>query len=65
MVTVVHSGFRGLARHTVEYGFSMQEAMDNFKCEEFWDRHRDPHIDIDLYHCGFLPPNYPVPVTVP
>lgn len=47
----------GRAQKTVQYGFNLQEAVDNYgKCKTDWQA-----TTADMYACGFLPPNHSMP----
>lgn len=58
----------GRATKTVEYGFQMQEAIDNnpepLLRSVFYSRHRDTAIEKDMYACGLLPARYPMPAVI-
>lgn len=63
MITILC--LNGRAFKTVEYGFSLQEAVDNMNDDLSLMRHyqvqHGKNTARDMYACGLLPPHYPMP----
>lgn len=72
MITVLHLRNRVTGqpyRKTLQYGFCLQGRIDEmagrtrplWRKPEWKEKQLQAEREIDMYACGFLPPNYPVP----